>query len=426
MGSSPKNTFVFQVPGLPDQHVLFQARSNRYYLNFSEEMSGKIAHKDEIVGLSELSERGDATRKGPHFVLPLHDNNRGKIVIDDLTVLFQFVNAPPESARMLMKQDFRPRLLDEDDPVFLGFLALFSSIATVMMIWAVNQEPVESVSLDQIPDRFVEMVIPSDPDPDPVDVQPEEDPNVDGPQVEQPQEDPQPQPEEAQPKEAQPERPMSAAEREQANARRLQQKKEALTRKSAVLAMIGTRGEANNGSSVQDVFADGDGGFQDLNDALSGVDGTQTATTENMAAVRGATDGGGRGDATVEGIKKGGTGNAAVAAAPKPTAPKGNISLGGVSADGAEGADGIKRVLRQKQGQVKYCYEQRLKENPNISGRIAVEVYIEGGRVMDVSVVENSTKDKALASCVTRKIRSWRFGADAEGDIYLPFALSSN
>ncbi len=93
---------------------------------------------------------------------------------------------------------------------------------------------------------------------------------------------------------------------------------------------------------------------------------------------------------------------------------------------GAEGADAIKSVLRSKSGQVKYCYEQRLKENPNISGRIAVEVSIAAGRVTSAVVVENTTGDSALESCVTRKIRSWRFAEEAEGDIYLPFALSAN
>jgi hypothetical protein len=422
VGDSPKNTFAFKVAGFPSQHVLFQARGNRYFLNFNDKMAGKIAFRDGIVSLDQLQERGEATRKGPHFVLPLSEKNRGKIVIDDVTVLFQFVAAPPESARMMGKQDFRPKLLDEDDPVFLGFLALFSSIATVMMIWALNQDPIERISLDQIPDRFVELIIPNEDREDPPELDPEIDESLKGPEVEK---------EKAEtPKETKaskkPKKELSQEERAAAEAKRLQDKKENLARKSAVLAMIGTRGERNSGDMVEDVFAEGDSNFANLEDALRDVNSAEIANSENVASVKGQQDGGGRGDASVGGTESGGGGTAAVSSAPAAQVKKAALSTSGADVGGAEGADAIKSVLRSKSGQVKYCYEQRLKENPNISGRIAVEVSIAGGRVTSAVIVENTTGDSALESCVTRKIRSWRFSEEAEGDIYLPFALSAN
>lgn len=423
VGGSAKNTFAFQVAGFPAQHVLFQARGNRYFLNFNDKMVGKIAFRDGIVSLEQLQERGEATRKGPHFVLPLSEKNRGKIVIDDVSVLFQFVAAPPESARMMGKQDFRPKLLDEDDPVFLGFLALFSSIATVMMIWALNQEPIERISLEQIPDRFVDLVIPSEDREEPPELEAEIDESLKGPEIEteQPTEEPKEAKAERKPKqEATPE------ERAAAEARRLQEKKENLARKSAVLAMIGTRGERNSGDMVEDVFAEGDSNFSSLEDALKDVNSAEIANTENVASVKGQQDGGGRGDASIGGIESEGGGTAAVSSAPKATVKKAALSTSGSDVSGADGADAIKSVLRNKSGQVKYCYEQRLKENPNISGRIAVEVSIAAGRVTSAVIVENTTGDSALESCVTRKIRGWRFSEEAEGDIYLPFALSAN
>jgi outer membrane biosynthesis protein TonB len=422
VGSSPKNTFAFQVAGFPSQHVLFQARGNRYFLNFNEKMAGKIAFRDGIVSLDQLQERGEATRKGPHFVLPLSEKNRGKIVIDDVTVLFQFVAAPPESARMMGKQDFRPKLMDEDDPVFLGFLALFSSIATVMMIWALNQEPIERISLEQIPDRFVDIVLPKEDREPPPEIEPEIDENLKGPEVEKEKPD---ESSEAQASKK-PKKEMTQEERAAAEAKRLQEKKENLARKSAVLAMIGTRGERNSGDMVEDVFAEGDSNFSSLEDALRDVSSAEIANSENVATVKGQQDGGGRGDATIGGIESGGGGTASVSSAPAAQVKKASLSTSGADVGGAEGADAIKSVLRSKSGQVKYCYEQRLKENPNISGRIAVEVSIAAGRVTSAVVVENTTGDSALESCVTRKIRSWRFAEEAEGDIYLPFALSAN
>lgn len=427
IGGGASNTFVFEAPSVASQHMLFQAKGSRYFLNFSDQMDGKIAHRQGIVSLSQLREQGEATRKGPHFVFPLEERNRGKIVVDDVTILFQFVNAPPESARMLTKQDFRPKLLDEDDPVFLGFLALFSSIATVVMIWAVNQEPITSVSLEEIPDRFVEVVMPSEPS-EPVEIEQPINEDLTGPEVATETAKPTEEKPAEEPGEQKPKENLSPGEKAKQDAQRLQDKKEDLTRRSAVIAMLGTRGENNNGSSVEDVFGEGDNSFQSLEEALSGVGGAEVATTENVAAVRGQTDGGGRGDAGIGGIESGGSGagTAAVSAAPAAKIPTGNISTGSIDMADGEASSAIKKVVRAKAGQVKYCYDQRLKENPNISGRIAVDVSISGGRVTGVVISENTTGDKGLESCVTRKIRAWRFPAEVEDDIYLPFALEAN
>jgi len=160
VGESPKNTFVFPAKNLPKRFTLFQARGDGYALNFTDAMKGKIAHKEGVLGFDQLKKSGQATRKGTAYIMPLGARNRGKIEIDRVTVLFQFVAAPPESARMVHRQDYRPRLMEEDDPVFLGFLALWTAIATVLMIYVFSTEPVDLAPLDDIPDRFVEILLP--------------------------------------------------------------------------------------------------------------------------------------------------------------------------------------------------------------------------------------------------------------------------
>jgi hypothetical protein len=210
-------------------------------------------------------------------------------------------------------------------------------------------------------------------------------------------------------------------------ARRIQDRREELTRNSAVLAMLGTRGENNNGGMVEDVFAEGDGNFQDLESALSGVSGAEVASSQNVAAVRGQTDGGGREDATIGGVESGGgAGSATASSAPAVRVPTGAISTGSIDMADGEESSAIKEVVRRKSGQVKYCYDQRLKENPNISGRLVVDISIAGGRVASVIIAENTTGDSGLESCVIRKIKTWAFPAEVEDDITLPFALEAN
>lgn len=102
VGESPKNTFTLPtsaaVAGLPKRFTLFQARGEGYVLGFTDGMNGKIAVDDGIVGLADLKSRPGASSKGDVFFAPISVKNRGKVVIGDVTVLFQFVAAPPEPA----------------------------------------------------------------------------------------------------------------------------------------------------------------------------------------------------------------------------------------------------------------------------------------------------------------------------------------
>jgi len=82
--------------------------------------------------------------------------------------------------------------------------------------------------------------------------------------------------------------------------------------------------------------------------------------------------------------------------------------------------------VAKKKGQVQYCYEQRLKENPSIGGRLAINVEIAAGRVTNVRIDENATGDKKIEDCVKGKVRRWRFSTEVTESIFLPFALSSS
>ncbi len=160
IGESPKSTFVVPAKSIPKKFVLFVAKGDKYFLNYTDAMKGKISFQDSIKGLDELSKEGTATKKGTVWVLPVGGNTRGKIVFDDVTVLFQFVPPPPVSLKNLGRTDFRPALLDGDDLVFFGFLALFAAVAMVFVAYVYSVEPVELVSLEDIPERFVDIVLP--------------------------------------------------------------------------------------------------------------------------------------------------------------------------------------------------------------------------------------------------------------------------
>jgi outer membrane biosynthesis protein TonB len=412
IGESPKNTFVFTAPGLPKRFTLFQIKGSAYHMSFTPEMQGKVALEEGVKSLSGLRDAGSTS-------VALTHKCRGKIAVGDVTVLFQFVAAPPESARKIARQDFRPKILDEDDPVFLGFLALWSAMAAVLMIYVYNTEPVESVSMDEIPDRFVQIVKPAEDKDPPEEIPKEEDPNAEGEIVKK----------EEKPKEAAEDKvakePKSKEEKVAA-AQKREQDREKVLQSRLLTGLIGTRGEANNGSTVADVFADGDASFQDLDKALQGVEGTAVANEENVG-MRGQTDKGGRGDASIGDVGKGGGGEAKVGGVATAAPKKVTSNLGTVDVPEGEGADAIRATIKKFSSQVKKCYEARLKENPNIAGRVAIEIDVASGRVTTVDISENTTGDKELESCLKSRVRSWRFPAEVtESGIYMPFSLNAS
>jgi outer membrane biosynthesis protein TonB len=415
VGESPRNTFVFPNASLPKRFTLFQARGGKYSLNIVEAMSGKLALESGVADISTVGKSDAVTKKGGTAILPLSDSARGKVVIGDITVLFQFVPAPPESARMLNRQDFRPMLFDEDDPVFIGTLSVFMAMAAVLMIYVWNTEPTETTSLEEIPDRFVEIIQPPDRDDKP-EVEEKKPGPIDPKKVEK---------EEVKVEEKKPEKkPETAQEKEAKAAAEKAKKRDDMMKKSKLLAaLIGTRGDTKSKGMVEDLFKDSDASIGSIQDALRNVDGIEIATSDNLGVKKGGS--GSRTDAKIGDLARGGGGSAEVGAGPA-TKVVGKASLGAIDAGSSEHAGSIKSVVAKRKFDVQKCYEQRLKENPNIGGRLAISVDISAGRVTSVRIDENGTGDKAIESCVKGKVRRWRFGTEVTESIFLPFALSSS
>ena len=103
---------------------------------------------------------------------------------------------------------------------------------------------------------------------------------------------------------------------------------------------------------------------------------------------------------------------------------KGQVDLGKADMMGTGDRNAVNAVVRRYKGQVKYCYDKRLKTDPNLAGRVEIEFSIGRGRVLTANVASNTTRDSALASCIVRKVKAWTFPPRAEMDVIYPFVLS--
>ena len=274
IGESAKNTFV-----LPSTHLkqgdfsLFRSTGNGYVLQFTEEMRGKIESHGSVASLQQLFNDTSVTRSEGVAQIPLTEQDRGKLKVDSVTLLFQFLPPPPAQAlKPIQQMDFRPRLLNDDDPAFLGFLALWMAFATVLVIWVWNTEPRE-FNLEELPDRFAKVTLPSVEEPPP-EVEEAEVEEGDGPSADEPEPEPAVAEAEQQAEEQQSEVEQIAQEEE---------RKQELLEGSVLLKMIGTTGEGRG--VVQNLWSPEEQGLGDIDAALAegGVITPDQAQLRNVA-----------------------------------------------------------------------------------------------------------------------------------------------
>jgi hypothetical protein len=89
--------------------------------------------------------------------------------------------------------------------------------------------------------------------------------------------------------------------------------------------------------------------------------------------------------------------------------------------------DQIAAVINKNLGQVRFCYEQALQTDPNLSGRVAVAFAIGGNGVVKMANIDNSTMNsKAVEDCIVMRLKTWQFplpqgGVDVK--VSYPFVL---
>ena len=413
VGESMRNTFVLPPSSLPASYKLFIARGSEYILAFRREMHGKIYINNTVVPLGKLA-GNVAARRGDAYWLSLGERNRGKVQINGVTILFQFVDAPPEPRTAPV--DFRPFAVRQMDWVFWGFFAVSFVLNMVGYIYIQSLPVPDKVTIDQIPDRYATVWFTQDPEPDepvaeitddgdePIQDEPDavEDPKPDGDALT-----------DAAPEDTGP---------QETSDERAQRIRESLAQTG--LAGIGTTGDTDNPDAVADLMGDTDRFVTDLDAALDIANGVRVLTldmtpqlrdgvADNARDVKSLTDTIGIGGGTA------GHGEKDLIAVRPEVAWDPPIVGAGVDTTGITG------VVKKKKGQIKACYERELTGDPEIEGKVEVVIVVAAdGSVDSVWVVDNTTGNAELGDCITRRIRQWNFPATgAEYEISYPFNL---
>ena len=80
-------------------------------------------------------------------------------------------------------------------------------------------------------------------------------------------------------------------------------------------------------------------------------------------------------------------------------------------------AGAIKAVIDANFYQLTACYEQFLRQDQGLQGRVELEWSVASGGAHDVYVSSNNTGNRGFGECLVRKVQRWRFPRGAEVDL---------
>lgn len=414
IGTDADCTFCLSAPGLPQRQSLFVARRGRYHLCIPEQA-------ELLIKRSAATERHSGVTR-----IVLDEADRGKVQLGGVSVLFQFIEAPPAPVQAL-RGSFRPRLIDEDDPVFLGILSLCSAAAAAMMIYVSSLPMPEMLSFDEAQEYIVhniqlsELTI-ADPEPTPAeDALAMEDGAPQDTPAPEPEPEPAPEVAEVTP-ESGGDAGLSPAEREIQRALALRERKEQVVSQSAMLQqLIRTRGDGTS------VFQGEDAASERWDQELANATGSGGLAAAGGGSMRAGTDqaalGDGRIGSDLGSGGGGGPGGIGTGGGPPPVVPAPVAEMGPISAP-EEVAPTLQSALRAYSRQIRSCYEQRLKEIPSLEGRLVLGLVVEGGSVVEAYISENTTRDSELERCVVRRASSWKLRNVEDAEATMPFSLT--
>ena len=419
VGSSERNHFV--VAGLPARFELFQLVGADYILNFTAEMRGRVGLAGGVQELEQLRATGAARNAGQHWQVKLSDTSRGKIVIGDTTLLFQFVVPPPIQPRPQLPAAVVGGFVAGIDWLFTAFV-MFSFMSHFgFIIFLENADWPMPPAIATIPDRVAEMIFNEpEPPPEPQETEPTEMVTEDATEVAQETET-----SSSDSRSDSSDRSASdstaRAERQAAADSDARMAAEEVTSQVETMLLGALGGESG---ALHDVLAGGavTGSAEDV---MAQAEGVGVASSGAGGVLRDRSGGGrvGGGGQDLGGLRavggSGATSERGEGAVIEERAPRGRFrppsDVEDESGSGDFDSNAVVRMINTRRSAIQACYERELRTTPDLRGRLVVQLTIqETGSVTGVRATENALND-AVASCVTRVVQGFRFNPGPEG-----------
>lgn len=423
VGESPKNTFALIGDSVPKSYTVFDVRQDQYVLRFDKTMSGRVTVGSAAFDLQALRDSGKAKQEGDVWAVAIDERSRGKVSLGEITVLFQFVNAPPLRMAPSLPSHIRGGPvqfflantgLQGGFLLSLGLSALFQITSAWFLINRVP--PPQRPSLADAVEQLVAIL--REPIEPPEEIELAEQEIDDGTGEEVVEEDAPPE-EVAEDRSVPEERPQEPSEPQSGDAVR-EQVREQVATGTAIGSLI-------TGVGPGSAFA---GGSIDVNSAMrdiSGQVGQGTAGGITSTTGLGTNDGVGTGAERVGVVEQNGSsltreaGNSAggEAGTGRDVTVRARIRGADIQARGSGtlDQDQLSSYLQRQQRRLQQCYERELARNPSISGRVQIQFTVDSSGSVTDARIPNSELPDSVDNCILTEIRRWQPGRPEGGSV---------
>ncbi len=421
VGQSEKNTFVVASSQLPSRFEMFENKvtGGDYILQFTETMGGRISVKGEVKDLNELKSSGAAKRKGKIYQIGLSEQARGKLVIGDSTILFQFVAPPPIQPRPQLPAAARGGLFKNLEWfITISWIVSFVVITGFLTYLELKDWPVVS-DWDQYL-KLQELV-----------AAPEASFKKKKQAVVEEGEGEAEEDEDEGEEEVKPEKKKGKAKEQGPKKSAEQVAAERAAKRAALAEQIAQRGInkilgsiGGGEGAIVDVLRGGDVGA-DQDELLAQVSGVGVATGES-GKLRGPAGGKGSGEAAdISQLKMaGGDATVRTAGAGKEKKISGRVRKKRpdiLDGTGELNPQEVAKVVNRRIGAIKGCYERALRRDPNLEGKITVRFTIAGsGKVSSARTTTNELSPD-VGNCIISAFKRFRFPQPDGGSLTVEY-----
>lgn len=81
----------------------------------------------------------------------------------------------------------------------------------------------------------------------------------------------------------------------------------------------------------------------------------------------------------------------------------------GASEDSLQFREDIRKVILDHKDDIKDCFEETLKTNPNAEGKIVLSWEFDGGKVTEGSMKSGPKELAGTSDCIIKKLKTWKF-----------------
>lgn len=397
VGSDYRSDVVLFGRHVPQRHVLFDYRDGAYFLDVPAEARGKVSLGAKAFPLGALRQRFGA---GDVLRVKLPPRAKGKLLLGDSTIMFQFAAPKPLPPRLPFPVQFKPRIDEMFGSRDLSTMAVSLLTLGSYFTWAAIAEYDSTFDIDDIDERFVTAMgikrAKDEPEPEAEEEEQDQLAEEDEEKAQKPEEKPKPEKKLDKPPE------------------KFSAKAVAQARNVGIARVLGTYGGPGEGS-VLDVIESTE---NDLGDLFA--QGMSTTMLADGGAITPFIPGG-------EGLSLGGqvldTQGFELGDGPalERTEEKrerkvmGRVKSTKTDVFGDLDGKSVKAQINRRLSALQFCYNQVLSTRPGLAGKMALTIGISAmGSVTSVSIDEDTVGDAKVKTCVQAKIKGWRFGSQED------------